>query len=146
MSTTGVAVEHAPMAGLGTLLLALWPKPKAASWMVSSRCWWGLALLALPGTLYWQDPLLAASLFAALGMATGMMLPVSRQVSDYSLLRLWGSLLLVFPALWLLQHLGREQSNSIGIMAMQFGSYLLTGFWLGGGFWALAKPWGRTAR
>lgn len=131
---------------LGGLLLALWPKPKAASWMVSTRCWWGLALLALPGTLYWQDPLLATSLFAALGMATGMMLPVSRQVSDYSLLRLWGSLLLVFPALWLLQHLGREQSNSIGIMALQFGSYWLTGFWLGGGFWALAKPWGRTAR
>lgn len=125
---------------LGMVLLALWSKNEWLSdeWLTSRRLWWSIALLALPGTIYWQDPLQASSLFAAAGMALGIQLPVSRRVSDYSLPVFGCCLLLTLPLPWLIPYLVRGVTDSMQLLVAQFSTYLLIGFWLGGGIWAVA--------
>ena len=125
---------------LGLVLLVLWSKPHwlKDELLTSRRLWWGIALLALPGTLYWQDPLQASSLFAALGIALGLLLPVNRSVSDYSLPVFGSCLLLTLPLPWLAQYLARGVTDSMQLLVAQFATYLLIGFWLGGGIWAVA--------
>jgi len=125
---------------LGMVLLVLWSKQE---WLkderlTSRRLWWGIALFALPGTLYWQDPLQASSLFAALGIALGLLLPVNRCVSDYSLPVFGSCLLLTLPLPWLAQYLVHGVTDSMQLLVAQFATYLLIGFWLGGGIWAVA--------